>query len=103
MNMVRASQLFQVLDEKNNSNICLRLPNNNIKMPVWTYNDTCYITTNDKEVIGYKVDLSNKTPEYKLTLFSFTKDMPYIMDLTLCKYGVEKTTKNIVNSVHITD
>ena len=34
--------------------------------------------------------LSNDIPEGKIELFSFTKGMPYIMDLTFYKYDFEK-------------
>ena len=51
-------------------------------MPVWKYNGKCYFNINDKQVIDYRVDLSNEMPEGKIDLVSFTKDMPYIMYLT---------------------
>ena len=59
-----------------------QLAEGNLKMPAWKYNDKCYLEINDKKVIGYRVDLSNEIPEGKIELFSVTKDMPYIMDLT---------------------
>ena len=62
----------------------------NLKMPVWKYKDKCYPKTNSKHVIDYRVDLFNETPEGKIEIFSFTKDMPYIMDLTFYTYGFGK-------------
>ena len=43
-----------------------------------------------KRVIDYRVDLSNEAPEGKIELLSFTKDMPYFMDLTFYRYGFER-------------
>ena len=62
-------------------------------MPAWKYNDKCYFKINSKKVIGYRNDLSNGTPEGKIELFSFTKYMPYIMDLTFYTYEFEKRIK----------
>ena len=59
-------------------------------MPVWKYNDKHYLRISDKEVIAYIVDLSNVIPEGIFKLLSFTKDMPYIMDLTFYECVFEK-------------
>ena len=34
-------------------------------MPVWKYNDKCYLKVNDKRVIAYRVGLSNEIPDGK--------------------------------------
>ena len=59
-------------------------------MPVWKYNDKCYLRANEKKVTEYRVDVSNETPEGKFELFSFTKGMPYIMNLTSYSHEFEK-------------
>ena len=59
-------------------------------MLVWKYNERYFSKMDDKKVIDYRVGLSNEIPEGKIELFSFTKDMPYITDLTFYKYEFEK-------------
>ena len=59
-------------------------------MQVWKYHDKYFTRTNDKTVVEYRVDLSNEIPEGKTEVFSFTKCMPYIMDLIYYIYGFEK-------------
>ena len=62
-------------------------------MPVWKYNDKCYLKSNDKTITGYIVDLSNEPPECKIELFGFTKYMPYIMDLTFINMNLKTKTQ----------
>ena len=64
-------------------------------MPVWKYNDKCYLRVIGKKVTEYRVDVSNETPEGKIEVFSFTKDMPYIMDFTFYRYAFEKAGEQI--------
>ena len=71
------NQLFQALDEKQLGYI-LKLAEENLKMPVWRYNDKCYPKANDKSVSGYAVDKSKTDGD--IEVISFTKDMPYILD-----------------------
>ena len=78
-------QRFQVLGEKHLQNIC-KLAEENVKMPIWKYNDKCYPETTDRQVVEYRVDLSTEIPECKIGLFSLSKDMSYIVDLTFYKY-----------------
>ena len=59
-------------------------------MPVWKYNDKCYLGIHEKKVIEYRGDVSNQTPEGNVKLFGCTKDMPYIMDLTLYSYEFQQ-------------
>ena len=80
------NQLCQVLDEKQLQCI-IKLAEENLKMPVWKYTDNCYLKIDANTAIYYIVELYNETPGGKIGLFSFTKDMPYIMDLTFYKYG----------------
>ena len=72
---------FQVLDEKQFQYI-FELAEENLKMPVWKYNDKSYFKMKGKNNIDYRIGLSNETPEGQIESCSFTKDMPYIMGLT---------------------
>ena len=56
-------------------------------MPIWKYNDKCYLTVNDKRVTDYAVD-KYKT-DGDIEVINLTKYMPYILDLTIYKYDVE--------------
>ena len=58
-----------------------RLAEENIKMPVWKYNEKCYLRLNDKKVIEYAVDTSKIDGD--IEVINFTKDMPYVLDLTV--------------------
>ena len=49
-------------------------------MPVWKYNEKCYLNVNDKRVIDYAVDKFKA--EGNIEVINVTKDMPYILDLT---------------------
>ena len=51
--------------------------------------------------MAYRVDISNETPEGKIELFSFTKDMPYIMDLTFYKYDFENQNQEQIKGYTI--
>ena len=53
-------------------------------MPVWKYNDKCYLTNNDKKVTGYAIDTSKIDGD--IEVIDFTKYMPYIFDLTCYIY-----------------
>ena len=89
-------QLFQVLDEKQLEDI-LKLAEENLKMPVWKYNDKCYLKVNDKNVIDPAVDKSKTDGDIEIIIF--TKDMLYILDLTFCRYEFEKV-KNKLKDIH---
>ena len=67
------------MDEKQFQDI-FNFAEENLKIPVWKYNGVT-LKLMIKRVIDYRVDLSNEPPEGKIGCFSFTKDMPYIMDL----------------------
>ena len=57
-------------------------------MPVWKYNGEFYLPNNDKTITGYAVEVSRTDGE--IEVISFTKCMPYIMDLTFYIYGFQK-------------
>ena len=62
-------------------------------MPIWKYNDKCYLTVNDKRVTDYAVD-KYKT-DGDIEVINFTKDMPYILYLTFYKYESEGHKEHI--------
>ena len=70
-------------------------------MPVWKYNEKCHLKINDKIIIDYRVDVSNETPEGKIELFSVTKYMPYIMELTFYRYEFEQRNKEHIKGYTI--
>ena len=84
------NQLFQVLGEKQLGNI-FNLAEESLNMPVWKYNDKCYLKNKDKQITDYAVDKS-KT-EGGIEVINFTKDMPYILDLTFYRYELEKSNE----------
>ena len=55
-----------------------KLAEGNLKMPVWKYNDKCYLRINVKKVTDYAVDKSKTDGD--IEVISFTKDMPYVLD-----------------------
>ena len=57
-------------------------------MPVWKYNDKCFLKDNDKKVTGYAVDKSKTDGD--IDVINFTKDMPYILDLTFISMNLKK-------------
>ena len=64
-------------------------------MSIWRYNDKCCLNINEHIVTEYRVDVSKATPGGKIDLCSFTKDMPYIMDLTLSRNQCEKAGEQV--------
>ena len=62
-------------------------------MPVWKYNERCCLKISYKQVIDYAVGKS-KT-EGDIEVVSFTKDMPYILDVTFYRYGFKKPNEVI--------
>ena len=56
---------------------------NNLKMPLWNYNDKLYLKINDVKI----KELPNE--------HSFQKDVPYIMDITFSKYDFQKNGEQI--------
>ena len=67
-------------------------------MPIRKYNGKCYLKVNDKQMIDYAVDKS-KT-EGDIEVITFTKDMPYILELTFYKYEFEKI-KNKLKDIQL--
>ena len=70
----------------------LKLAEENLKMPVWRYNDKCYLT-NDKTVIDYAVDEFQTDGDVEV--INFTKGMPYILYWTFYKYEFGKTKNRL--------
>ena len=54
-----------------------------LKMPIWDYNDKFYLKINDLKIR----ELPGK--------IEFSKDVPYLMDLTFSKYDFEKNGEQI--------
>ena len=54
--------MFQGLDEKQMNDI-FKLAEENMKIPVWKYEDKCYVTINEKKVFQYSIDKYNETPD----------------------------------------
>ena len=79
-----------------NFNIFLKLAAYNIRMLVWKYNDACCLNINDEQVSEYAVEVSKTDGE--IEVISFTKDMPYIMDLRFNRYEFEKNEEIIKGS-----
>ena len=55
--------------------------------------EKCYLKVNDKQVSGYAVDKS-KT-DGGTEIIHFTKDAPYILDLTFYRYEFERNKEHI--------
>ena len=88
--------MFQVLDEKQMNDI-LKLAEENMKIPVWKYEDKCFLTINDKKVLQYSIDKYNETPDNDngIEQIEFKKDTPYIIDLTFYRYEFVKDKETI--------
>ena len=86
-----------MLDEKQLQYI-VKLAEDNLKIPAWKYNDKCYLKDNEQKVTDYAVDKS-KT-DGGIEVVSFTKYMPYILDLTFYRYEFEKS-KEVINGYTI--
>ncbi len=61
MNMVKII-CFKYLIEKQMNDI-FKLAEENMKIPVWKYEDKCYLKINDKKVLQYSIDKYNETPD----------------------------------------
>ena len=86
--------MFQVLDEKQMNDIS-KLAEENMKIPVWKYEDKCYLKINEKKVLQYSIDKYNETPDNGIEQIVFKKDTPYIIDLTFYRYEFEKNGETI--------
>ena len=71
------------------------LTEENLKMPVWTYNDKCYYKNNDNKLLNTELIYHMKFPNAEFSYLVLQKYMPYIMDLTFHKYEFEQI-KNIL-------
>ena len=63
--------MFQVLDDKQMNDI-FKL-SENMKIPVWKYEDKCYLTINEKKVCQYSIDKYNETPDLGIEQIEFKK------------------------------
>ena len=88
------NHMFQVLDEKQMNDI-FKLAEENMKIPVWKYEDKCYLKINEKKVLQYSIDKYNETPDNGIEQIEFKKDTPYIIDLTFYRYEFEKDKETI--------
>ena len=88
------NHMFQLLDERQFKQIN-SLGASNLKMPVWEYEEKYYLKINDKKVLQYSVDQFNENNENGIEQITFTKDVPYIMDLTFYRYEFEKNKETI--------
>ena len=66
-----------------------------MKIPVWKYEDKCYLKINEKKVLQYSIDKYNETPDNGIEQIEFKKDTPYIIDLTFYRYEFEKNKETI--------
>ena len=78
-----------------------------MKIPVWKYEDKCYLKNNEKKVSQYSIDkynenmfslhssLNNEAPENGIEQIELKKDTPYIIDLTFNRYEFEKDKETI--------
>ena len=87
------NHMFQVLDERQLKDI-FKLAEENIKMPVWKYNEKSYSRINDQKVYQYMIDRSNENPDGDIEQIEFNRNEPYIMDLMFYRYEFEQD-KNI--------
>lgn len=91
------NHMFQVLDEKQMNDIT-KLAEENMKIPVWKYEDKCYLKINEKKVFQYVMDKTNDDQNNYIPLLQqiqFEKDTPYIIDLTFYRYEFEKDKETI--------
>ena len=74
------SHMFAVLDETPLKEL---IGLSDMKMPIWEYNDQCYLKINAVKI----KELAD--------VIEFKKDVPYVMDLTFTKYDFEKKGEQI--------
>ena len=75
------NQLFQVLDEKQLGDIC-KLAEEDIKMPIWRYNEKCYLRVNDKKwATDYAFDKSKTDGDIEVINFTKRYALHIILDI----------------------
>ena len=90
------NHMFELLDAKPlNELIEMNEKDKGIKIPIWKYNDKCYLKINDKKVDEYSINKYNQKQTNDIELFVFKTDIPYIMDLTFKEYNFTKNSETI--------
>ena len=90
------NHFFELLDEKPLKELIkLQEKDNELKIPVWEYNEKYYLKFNDKRLYEYSVNKYNEDEKNGIELVVFKKDIPYIMDLTFKEYNFEKKGETI--------
>ena len=73
----------------------LKDEDNDMKIPVWGYNEKYYLKFNDKRLYEYSVNKYNEDEANGLEEVELKKDIPYIMDLTFKEYNFKKNNETI--------
>ena len=85
------NHFFELLDEKPLKELMeTKEKDNDMKMPVWGYNEKYYLKFNDKRLYEYTVNKYNEDEANGLEEVELKKDIPYIMDLTFKEYNFLK-------------
>ena len=90
------NHFFELLDEKPLKELIkLQEKDNELKIPVWEYNEKYYLKISDKRVFQYSVDVVNNDEKDTIEQIIFKQDIPYIMDLTFKEYSFKKNNEII--------
>ena len=90
------NHFFELLDMKQLKELIkLQETDNELKIPVWEYNEKYYLKISDKRVFQYSVDVVNNDEKDTIEQQVFRKDIPYIMDLTFKEYSFKKNGETI--------
>jgi hypothetical protein len=90
------NHFFELLDVKPLKDLIkLKDKDNDMKIPVWEYNEKYYLKFNDKRLYEYSVNKYNEDEKNGLEQIVFKQDIPYIMDLTFKEYNFKKQNETI--------
>ena len=90
------NHFFELLDEKPLKELIkLQEKDNELKIPVWEYNEKYYLKFNDKRLDEYSVNKYNEDQTNGIEQIIFKKDNPYIMDLIFKEYNFKKKNETI--------
>ena len=90
------NHMFELLDAKPlNELIEMNEKDKGIKIPIWKYNDKCYLKINDKKVDEYSINTYNQKQTNGIELFVFKNNIPYIIDVTFKDYNFTKDNETI--------
>jgi len=90
------NHFFELLDEKPLKELIkLQETDNELKIPVWEYNEKYYLKFNDKRLDEYSVNKYNEDQTNGIEQIIFKKDNPYIMDLIFKEYNFKKKNETI--------